>query len=499
MKLALRDYQQVAVDGLRGAYAGGSSAPLLVLATGGGKTVIFSHITEGAAAKGKRVLILVHRQELLNQTSRSLFEIGVIHGVIAAGITMGRYNVQVASVQTLVRRFDDVAGMGWAPDLIVVDEAHHAVAGSWAAVLKRWPSAKVLGVTATPMRMDGKGLGLEHGGFFDRLVQGPSTRELVLRGFLARPVVYRPPMQFSLEGVKTTAGDYNKGQVAAAVDKPKIIGDAITHYRRYCNGMPAIAFCASVEHAQHVAEQFRQAGYRAASLDGGMGDVERRAAIADLGAGRLNVLTSCDIISEGTDIPVVTAAILLRPTQSDGLYLQQVGRALRPVYKAGMPLGTDEERLAAIAAGPKPFAVILDHVGNTDPISGHGLPMLDRDWSLAGRKKAKRGAAANDNEENPDVQSRLCPKCWANHEPAPKCPQCGFEYPAMAREIEQVAGELTEVTDDQAEAERRMKRREVGQAQTLEDLQRLEKARGYKPGWAKHVWKARQGREGHAA
>jgi DNA repair protein RadD len=320
----------------------------------------------------------------------------------------------------------------------------------------------VLGVTATPIRLDGQGLGVAAGGFFDHLVIGPTVAELTARGYLSPAVVYAPKTRVDLSGVKTRGGDFATGELAAAMDKPTITGDAVAHYQRLCSGAPAIAFCASVAHAEHVAAMFGAAGYQAASVDGNMDSATRAARIADLGAGRLHVLTSCDIVSEGTDIPVVSAAILLRPTQSLGLCLQQMGRVLRP-------------------APGKKYATILDHVGN---VYRHGLPDDDREWSLEGRTKGAKAAA------DPDTLAvRQCDQCFHVHRPAPRCPKCGFLYPVQERAIEEVAGELEQV--DPTEVRRAVKQAQAA-AKSLEELEALGRKLGHKPGWARFVWQARQ-------
>jgi superfamily II DNA or RNA helicase len=473
--ITLRDYQQDAVEGVREAFRQGRRAPLLVLPTGGGKTVCFSYITGNAAAKGNRSLILVHRQELLRQSSDALSGLGIRHGMIAPGAPMSLgHHAQVASVQTLVRRFHLLDRAGWAPDLIVVDEAHHATAGSWRKVLEHWPNARALGVTATPCRMDGNGLGLDAGGVFDDLVGGPQIAELIDRGFLAPPAVYAPPVVADLSSLRTIAGDFAKGELAGRMDKPTVTGDAVAHYSRICPGVPAIAFCVSVAHAEHVAEQFRAGGWRAASLDGSMADVDRKARIADLAEGRLHVLTSCDIISEGTDIPVVGAAILLRPTKSLGLYLQQVGRALR------------------LYAG-KVEAVILDHVGN---VATHGLPDEPREWSLEGRSKGRRKA---DDGPPPPI---TCESCFRQiPRPLPlTCPGCGCTIkPAKGREagLQHVDGELRRLTADDRAAMAAKRKAEQGRAETLADLVEVGRSRGYPnpQGWAWRVWSKRSAKK----
>ncbi len=464
--ITLRAYQQRDVQELRRRYARGFRAPLYALATGGGKTFIFSYITQQAAAKGNRVLILVHRQELLRQSSESLDLLGVDHGLIAPKHSQTYDLVQVASVQTAVRRLDRIPK----PSLIVVDEAHHAAAGSWRKIIDHFKDVPILGVTATPYRLDGKGLGVDSGGHFDCLVQGPSIRDLIKDGYLSRPRVYAPPTDLVLDDVRTRMGDYARDDLAAAVDKPKITGSAVEHYSRMCPGKPAIAFCVSVAHAEHVAAEFRAAGYRAESIDGSMDDDRRKGLITSLGSGKIDVLCSCEIISEGTDIPVVSAAILLRPTQSLTLYLQQVGRALRP-YDG------------------KKHAIILDHVGNC---LRHGLPQDDREWSLDGDPgKGKSGKRAE-----PVARVQQCPRCYVVHPPAPRCNQCGHVYAPDEIMPEQVDGELREIDPAEIARMKADRRRKQGQAQTLAELQEYGKQMGYKPGWAKHVWENRQKR-GH--
>jgi superfamily II DNA or RNA helicase len=461
--LDLRDYQRRAVDAVREAFRSGKRRPLLVAPTGAGKTVIFSYITANASLKGHRTTVLVHRAELLTQTSKALQKMGVSHGLVAAGKTPDpTQSVQVASVQTLVRRLDKFPR----PDLIIVDEAHHACAGSWQKVMEAYPSARILGVTATPQRLDGKGLSSA----FDDLICGPEVIDLITAGWLSRPVYYAPTT-VDMTGARTTGGDWNRADAEAKTDRPTITGDAVTHYRKLCDGVPAIAFCTSVKHAEHVAQAFNAAGYKAAVLDGSLAPAERASRVAQLGNGGLNLLATCDIVSEGFDLPLVTAAILLRPTQSVSLHLQQIGRVLRP------------------AAG-KGRAFILDHVGNC---LRHGLAEEPREWSLDGAKKRKKGTAPAD-----DVAAhRQCPACFCVHQPAPICPQCQHVYEVKVRNLEQVDGTLEELKVDLA-AMRAMKakRQEQGRAQSLEELIALGKARGYKnpAAWAKHLFHARRAR-----
>ena len=452
MSLILRDYQARAIHDLRAAYRSNARSPLLVAPCGMGKTVCFAAITAGAVERGRRVLILVHRRELIRQASAKLTQAGVTHGIIAAGFEPSDHSVQVASVQTLARRLER---QHWQPDLIVIDEAHHAIAGTWGSVLSHWPEAYRLGVTATPVRRDGRGLGE----VFDRLVLGPSVQDLTTQGFLTPAKIYAPPSTLQLAKIRVRSGDYALEDAAALIDRPTVTGDAIEHFQRLGPGRSAIAFCCTTAHAEHVARQFRDCGIRSHVVLGTTPVEQREQLIADLGSGALHVLVSVDVISEGTDVPSVGAAILLRPTQSEGLYLQQVGRVLRP-------------------APGKDHALILDHVGN---VHRHGFPDDVRPWSLddSRRRTSKGGPPA------PCV--RTCESCFAAFAPQPICPVCGTPSKLSTRELKQQEGELQELTRGQRVAERK-------KARTLTDLIQVGIARGMKnpAGWARHVYFARQ-------
>lgn len=503
--MQLRPYQEALVAQIRFQYQLGHSSVLAVLSTGGGKTVIFSHIAQSAARKGNRVCILVHRAELLDQASRSLTAMDVQHGCIRANRKMDlTHSVQVASVQTLARRLHLIP-----PDffqLLVVDEAHHTNAGTWRNVVQHFNAAKLLGVTATPIRGDGRGLGE----WYQAMVLGPSSQQLTEEGFLASAKVLAPP-GFDASGLRKRMGDFDQKQAAQRVNT--IMGDCVGHYRKHLPGQTAIAFCCSVAHAEAVADLFKSAGITAASIDGTMSNSCRQDLLQRLGSGEIKVLTSCALIGEGVDVPSVGGCILLRPTESVGLHLQMVGRCLRP------------------QSGKR--AVVLDHVGNTLRLGHH---LEDREWSLDGIKKRDINAA-------PSV--KVCPVCFATSPSAAQaCEECGNIFPVPERhELKQVDGELVEhgaitvgsfvrfkdpkkmmenagtfvvialhqevnritikkhpdgctiyVIADHVELDFRSSKREQGNAQSLEQLVALGHQRGYKnpAAWAKHVLIARQ-------
>jgi superfamily II DNA or RNA helicase len=422
-------------------------------ATGSGKTALTAHMLHTAAGRGMRSWFVVHRKELIDQSARAFKLEGLKHGIIAAGYPEDRLSgVQIAGVQTLARRLARYP----TPSLIVWDEAHHVAAKSWDSIFRRFAGVYHVGLTATPERLDGQGLGT----FFKKLICGPTVAELTAQGYLSPYKLYAPA-NVDLSGVHRQMGDYARGELGAVMDKPKITGDAVQHYKKYCNGKRAIVFCVSIEHSKHVVEQFQKEGINAAHVDGETADDERSRAVDRFREGSVRVLSNVELFGEGFDLVGIEAAILLRPTQSLGLYLQQIGRALRP-------------------AEGKSLALILDHVGNCERF---GLPDQPREWSLEGRDKSKGEYQA---------PVRICKECYAAFIPAPICPFCGAIFPLKPRTVETIAGNLKEV--DAAQLQVRLKwRRQQGMTQTFADLVALGKARGYRNAyaWASLVLKGR--------
>lgn len=444
---------------------------LAVAPTGAGKTVVFSYITTNAVAKNKRVIIAAHRVEIVQQISDALTSMGVRHGRIQTGHTMTDDPVQIAMIITLGKRLHKLPAV----DLLVFDECHHAVSQSYQSAMAAWPSARILGVTATPERLDGKGLG----DCFDDMVVGPAMAELIEAGFLAPYTYLAPPETLDLAGVKKRNGDFAIDELADVMKKSVIVGDAIGHYRKHLNGRPAIAFCVNVDTAEQTAAQFRAAGFRAASVDGTMNHTTRRDTITAIGDGRLNVLTSCQLISEGTDIPVVAGAILLRPTLSLGMYLQQVGRCLRPKPDGGN-------------------ALILDHVGN---VHRHGLPDATRAWTLDGKTKKEGGIATCKEcfrvfdtrpgwKAEEECESGMPEDCILRDDPASE---------STPTQLQVVEGELIQFTTkpdwanglDIANARGPDFGEMLDLADTEAKLRQIAKARGYKSGWVRHVMSKR--------
>ena len=454
--MELRDYQTELIEELRHTILAGSSRICAVAPCGSGKTVLFSWITAQARARHQKVLIVVHRQELIEQTSRTLDRFYIPHEILTTK-NINSCDMHIASVYTLARRLNNFEKP---PDLIILDECAHAVANTWRKVIEHFPNSLVIGFTATPARLSGDGLGV----IFQALALGPSVKELVEMGNLAPFDYYSPPVVADFADLKVKYGDYQASDVALKMDKSEIIGDVIATYRRLADGKSAICYCASCEHAEHVAKEFNHAGIPAAYIDGTTPDSVRKMAVEQFRTGVVKILTNVDLVSEGFDVPNMEAVILLRPTQSTALFIQQSMRAMR----------ADPEN-------PDKRAIIIDHVGN---VYRHGLPDEDREWSLEGKMKKR---------EPSEIKIRQCPKCYYAHLPAPQCPKCGFTYEIQApAPIVQTKGELLQIKD----LERKSQKREIGQARTREALEKIAITRGYSLRWVDRILSVR-GQKGY--
>jgi superfamily II DNA or RNA helicase len=452
----LRPLQVAAINGLSDSFRNGKRKPLLYGPCGFGKTYIFCYLISKIIESGRRVIVLVHREELLEQVSLSLSEFAVPHSFIAAGFLHNPgASVHVASVFTLIRRVQKIQ----APDYIIVDEAQHCIStSSWGKVIAAFPNARVIGVSGSPVRLSGEALG----DVFDDLVLGPSTRELIEQGWLSKYRLFTPA-DINRNKLHTRMGDFVKSEVSDLMDKPKIVGDAVSEWKKHADGLQTAVFCVSVEHAHHIAQEYRNAGVNAIAVDGGTERPVRRQIVKGFADGSIRLIASCDLLSEGWDCPGIFCGQFLRPTASLGLYIQQVGRCIR-------------------AAPGKEHAILLDHVGNTRV---HGPIDQAFEWSLSGseaRRKKKR--------EDDEPKIRTCPVCSESYGLHVRVCNCG-EILVQSREVDESEGELTEV--DPALL-RREKYREQARAQDLEQLTEIGRRRGHKfpQAWARHVLRARE-------
>ena len=387
--MILRPYQADLIARARFEFAAGSKSLLIQAPTGAGKTILTAHMFSQAMSKGLSSIFCVHRRELLRQSMATFDEFGIPYGVIAAGWPVDkRRKIQIASIQTLARRLKYIEP----PQMLVIDEAHHVPARQWSAVLAAFPGCWRVGLTATPERLDGKGLAP----WFDRIVEGPSVPDLIRDGHLADFKIYCPAAP-DMRGAHTKMGDYVRSEIGEKMDRPTITGDAIAHYRRLAPGKRFLARGVSLEHSKNICRAFNDAGIAARHVDGDTPGDDRDRAMRDFREGRILGLANVELFSEGLDVPGIEAAIDLRPTQSLTLWLQFCGRALRPAYG-------------------KPHAIILDHAGNA---RRHGLPDDQREWSLIGReKKTMNGNGAS--------VVKICPSCFGAQRPGQKmCRYCG--------------------------------------------------------------------------
>ena len=422
--ISLRPYQVDLLNATRKAYADGYRRPCIVAPCGAGKSHIVGEMARSATTKGNRVLFIVHRQELCDQINDLFTRVGVNMRLCTVGM-----------VQTITRRLDKIKE----PALIITDENHHCAAASYKRIYEHWPGAMCVGVTATPVRLNGGGLG----GVNDILITGVDARWLIDNQFLA-PYEYYAPTLADLSGVRTQAGDFDPVEVAKRLSKPSIYGDAVKYYKQLADGRQAICYCANIELSKRMAAELPNAAH----IDGTTPRAERDEIIQRFRDGDIKVLCNVDLISEGFDVPDCSCAILLRPTQSLTLYIQQSMRCMR--YQPGKT------------------AIIIDHVGN---YARHGLPDTPREWEL--NPAPKRGKAKS------EVQIKQCPKCFFVHIPCDACPRCGFLYPKAARTVEEIkAAKLERITNIV------MDYTTPKDCKTYAELMAYGKRKGFKPGWA---------------
>ena len=429
--IQLRDYQLRAIEQLRSAVRARKRRILLCAPTGSGKTVIAAQLLIQSIAKGKRILFLAHRRELIRQPFTKLMRFGVPPehmGIEMAGIgyptnaelppltgaeteqelwdlyaaRRPQAPLQIASIQTLANRVRPPA------DLIVIDEAHRSMAKSYRTLVDAYPQAVLLGLTATPVRKDGQSLG----DLYQNLVVAASYSEIAADGHLLTPTVWSTAAQPDLSDVATRGGDYVPGQLEEKVNTTHLVGDIVEHYIRHHVG-PTLVFATGIAHSQAIAARLKAAGVRAEHLDGTTKTAIRDQLVAQLATGEIEAICNCDVLCEGTDIPQVGTVILARPTKSVRIYLQQVGRGSRPWMD-------------------QPF-IVLDHAGCA---LAHGLPQEAREWSLETKKKARKKAKAI-------PTTRECPSCFrVIPRNVRECPSCGEVLAQEHEPPEEVDGEL---------------------------------------------------------
>lgn len=439
---SLRPYQNELVERVRKAWRQGYKAPCIVLPCGGGKSCIVAEMARRTTFGGKRVLFLVHRRELVRQICGTFRRWGVLMDLC-----------DVMMVQTATRRLKKLKR----PALIITDENHHSLAQSYKRIYEFFSAVPRVGVTATPVRLNGDGLGDVN----DTLIVGVTAKWLIENNCLA-PYDYYAPDVADLTGLHVSRGDFVAADIEKAMIKNTVFGDVVKYYRQLADGKKAVCYCASVKHSQRTADVFNENGISAAHIDGTTPEAERDKVIADFRSGKVQVLCNVDLISEGFDVPDCECAILLRPTKSLTLYIQQSMRCMR--YRKGKR------------------AVIIDHVGN---YARHGMPDDDREWSLDKKSKQQKKQQA---EQKP---VRQCPECFFTFGIIPgkkvtHCPHCGYEFPAASREpdADETIG-LVKIEGFKLDLS------SPNDCTTYPELLEYAKSHGYKPGWAYYQAKRR--------
>ena len=452
--MELRPYQTSIIEQTRHHFRQGTRCVLIESPTGSGKTLLASTMLRTAAERGIPSVFTCHRRELIKQTHLAFEKMNIGHGIIGNGFHFSnRPMVQIASVQTIKNKLHQIRK----PGLVIMDEVHHCPAKSWKKVYDAFPDAYIIGLTATPERLDGSGLN----DFFPVMVKGPTVQNLIDNGYLSKYKLYAPA-NIDTSKFHTRMGDYVTAEVADAIDKPTITGDAIKEYQKYAAGKRAIVRGVSIEHSKHIAKQFTEAGIPAQHVDGTDSMMRRDMVMDSFRKGETLILSNVDLFSEGLDVPSVECVIDLRPTKSLTLALQFWGRVLRP-------------------APGKEYAIIIDHAGNCQR---HGLPCDEREWNLEGRvKKPKQ-------DNGPAI--RLCPRCFgANQNWRKSCQYCGNEFTAQPREVAKKEGDLVEID---VLRKRRERQRTQAMCRTFDELVEFATERGYKSPkwWAGMIIKARE-------
>ena len=437
MPITLRDYQQKAINEIYDSWNRGNKNVSLVMCTGLGKSVCMSSVAVDFDKQHKPVAVIAHRNELVSQMSCHLARVGLYHRIIAPRTIVGQISRKhkiefgksfinpsalsaVVGVDTLMARADSLKN--WAQQIALweVDEQHHITRGNkWGKAVEMFVNARGLGVTATPNRADGQGLGRWVDGVMDDMVLGPSMRWAIENNFLADYEIVCPKSDLNVEDSPLSAnGDWSSQTLRKAAKKSRIIGDVVTNYIKYAFGRKAIVFATDVETAEEISRDFNAHNIRAVSLNGKSLPAFREQSLDNFRDSKLQVLVNVDLFDEGFDVPSCDVCIMARPTASLGKFLQQIGRVLRPA--------------------PNKTALIIDHVSN---VIRHGLPDMPREWSLERRqKKAKL------TKDPGEIELTVCKKCLKPYEKfRTQCPYCGAELPvpeSKSRTIEIVAGDL---------------------------------------------------------
>lgn len=426
--MKLRDYQEEQRQ-LNKIAIKTSKAVCSVAPTRSGKTIMFSDMACRMENAGKHVLILTHRQEIFDQTFQKLADFGISAGQVRSDKLITKNLIQLGMIQTVHKRLQKQERMKKnfnynkftiikKPDLIIIDECHHATSKTWKEVLQYFEDVPRIGFTATPERLDGAGL-VE---LFDTLVIGKSTKWMVENNWLSKPVHLCPPSPLDKANLKIRMGDYDKQSQTEIMKKHVVCADVVKSYREFFNGAPCIVFCCTIEHAEIMTVAYKNDGWNPAIIHGKMTKKNRTEIMEGFRSGKYHLLISVDLIGEGVDVPAAAGVQLLRKTKSLSLYLQMSARGMTPIYADGYDLENYEDRKKSLQEG-KPESIILDHAGN---YWIHGSILKEREWSIDHKKR--------NNKEKQTIKKVTCPICFFHWESDAKiCPRCGHSFEIALR------------------------------------------------------------------
>jgi DNA repair protein RadD len=464
----LYDYQQKVVAEYEAKIAAGIRRPLIAAATGSGKTVIASEIVRREVAKSKRVVFLAHRDELLTQARRKLSRFGITAGIIKAGRdndARPQSLVQICGIQTLHARAIRRQTIELPPaEIVIIDEAHHARAQTYEQIVAAYPNATIIGLTATPCRSDGRGLG----NIFDVIVEAPQVPELIKLEKLVPAKIFAPAPP-DLRGVQTAkTGDYVISQLEERMNTDALVGDVVEHWLRHSERRRTVGFAVDVAHSVHITRELVKSGVRAEHLDGTTKQDEREAILSRLASGETEFVSNCAVLTEGFDLPDLGCIVLVRPTKSLLLYRQMIGRGLR-------------------TAPGKTDCIILDHAG---AVHRHGLPTDPIAWTLHTDQRAANKTHDRRKSEHKDPFCQ-CKSCGHLRQKGFACFNCGWEPKPRGQGIDYIDDNLIELGQSQ--------RQELDRLTFYRELRGYaansvtKSGQPYSPKWAAHKFREKFG------
>ena len=460
--IVLRQYQKDVLNDLIRSTRKGHKKIILQAATGSGKTIMAGALVQYALSKGKRVLFLAHRRELIIQARDKMEMMGVDAGIIMANISPNVFsNVQIASIQTLSSRWDKMDLPE--ADLVIIDEAHRSMSPTYIKLIRKYDKSLIVGLTATPVRADGTGLGA----VYTDMVCAPGIKQLTAEGSLVTAKYYAPTVP-DLRKIGTAMGDYVQSQLGEVMNTPKLVGNVIETWKALAMGTQTLVFGSGVAHSKALAEQFAEQGIRSAHLDGQTPNDERVKILDDFNNNRITVLCNCMVLTEGFDAPVARTVVLARPTKSLSLYIQMVGRVLRP-------------------HATKEYAIVIDHSG---AVHTNGLATDDIDWKLGeGKIKENQRRERGEREE----KEITCEGCFRIFCGSNICPSCGASTTLRSAYTDYIDGQLGLVNKVTKKVVRKERYGEGFKKKFYEELMGHSLVQKYHEDWSMHKFKERFG------